>query len=255
MVIKMAYRTDMAVEDMDLDFKYDLELEIDGMIYRKLTVDEKISKKIKKGKGIYYNIDNINYKDNDEGVIDLLANSIVDCFKDINLDYGCDVLVCGLGNDFVTPDALGPLVINKIEVNRHLSKNDGYVISAICPGVMGQTGMESSEIIKAIVDDFKPGLVIVVDALACSDPKRMCHSIQISTAGINPGSGVGNKRKEISKGVLGVEVLAIGVPTVSDIDCFVLMEDDFFVTPKDIDLAMDMLSSILARGINLALQD
>lgn len=254
MVINMSFRTDMAVEDMKLDFRYDIDKKIKGMVYKKLTIDKSLSKKIHKGEGIYYNIDEINYKECPDDIIDLLAHTIKDCLLDINLDSNADVLVCGLGNDFVTPDALGPLVINKIEVNRHLENNDGYVVSAMCPGVMGQTGMESSEIIKAVVDDFHPRLVIVVDALACRDPKRMCHSIQLSTAGINPGSGIGNKRKEISKKVLGVDVLAIGVPTVSDIDCFIEMKNDFFVTPKDIDLAVDILSYIISSGINKALR-
>ena len=249
----MAGRTDMAVESMELDFKYDIQRVIEGMEFRKLTVYDKLSDKIKKGSGIYYNIDNVDYKNKADEATKLLALTIKDCFKDLKIGNRIDILVCGLGNDFVTPDALGPLVINKIEVNRHLDDNNGFVISAMCPGVMGQTGMESSEIIKAIVDDFKPSLVIVVDALACSDPKRMCHSIQLSTAGINTGSGIGNKRKEISKNVLGVDVLAIGIPTVSDIDCFVDMDNNFFVTPKDIDLAMDILSGIVSKGINIAL--
>lgn len=245
----------MAVESINLDFKYDINKEIEGMEIRKLTVDDALSKKINKGIGIYYNIDNVDFKMKQEEATKLLALTIKDCFKDLKISKNSDILVCGLGNDFVTPDALGPLVINKIEVNRHLeSSKQNYVISAMCPGVMGQTGMESSEIIKAIVDDFKPDLVIVVDALACSDPKRMCHSIQLSTAGINPGSGIGNKRKEISKNTLGANVLAIGIPTVSDIDCFVDMDNDFFVTPKDIDLAMDILSNIVSNGINIALR-
>lgn len=251
----MAGRTDMAVESINLDFKYDINKEIEGMEIRKLTVDDALSKKINKGIGIYYNIDNVDFKMKQEEATKLLALTIKDCFKDLKISKNSDILVCGLGNDFVTPDALGPLVINKIEVNRHLeSSKQNYVISAMCPGVMGQTGMESSEIIKAIVDDFKPDLVIVVDALACSDPKRMCHSIQLSTAGINPGSGIGNKRKEISRNTLGANVLAIGIPTVSDIDCFVDMDNDFFVTPKDIDLAMDILSNIVSNGINIALR-
>ena len=247
--------TTMAVENMELDFKYDVDVIIDGMIYRKLTVDDAISKNIKKGKGIYYNIDDIDYLNNKESIISLLENTIKDILVTLKIDNNKSILICGLGNDFVTPDALGPLTVNKVEVNRHLDNVNKYTISAICPGVMGKTGMESSEIVKAIVDDFHPDLVIVVDALACSNPKRMCHSIQLSTAGINPGSGVGNKRKEISKSSIGVDVLAIGIPTVSDIDCFVEMENDFFVTPKDIDLAMDVLSSIIAEGINMALYE
>lgn len=107
---------------------------------------------------------------------------------------------------------------------------------------------------RDIVDDFKPNLVIVIDALACSDPNRMCHSIQLSTAGINPGAGVGNNRKKLSKETLGVDVLAIGIPTVCDINIFSKeVDNNYFVTPNDIDQAMDILSMIIAKSINKAL--
>ncbi|HIT50041.1 MAG TPA: GPR endopeptidase [Candidatus Pelethenecus faecipullorum] len=250
----MAARTDMAVESGNVSFQYDWDKKVQGMIYRKLFVDDDLAKRLKKGKGIYYNIDQVDYLYKQKPATKLLMTAIQDCLSDLKLEENSDILICGLGNDSVTPDALGPLVINKIEVNRHRSDTAfRFTTSAMCPGVMGQTGMESSEIIKAVVDDFKPRLVIVVDALACNDPARMCHSIQLSTAGINPGSGVGNKRKEISKKTLGVDVLAIGVPTVSDIDAFVDVENNFFVTPKDIDLAMDILSQIIAQALNRAL--
>lgn len=249
----MAGRTDMAVESQ-LEFNFDVDKTIHGMSFRKLSVDKDLGKKIKKGEGIYYNIDEVDYRKKQKEATKLLSLTVFDCLENLQLPDSSEILICGLGNDMITPDSLGPLVINKIEVNRHMESEERYVVSAMCPGVMGQTGMESSEIIKAIVDDFKPKLVIVVDALACNHPSRMCHSIQLTTAGINPGSGVGNKRKEISKSSLGVEVLAIGVPTVSDIDSFVDVQNDFFVTPKDIDLAMDILSQILADGINQALR-
>ncbi len=188
-------------------------------------------------------------------IVKLLEATIYDFLINLNLPSKSDILIVGLGNDFVTPDALGPLVINKIEVNRHLEKHpDKYNVSALCPSVMGKTGMESKDVIQAIVDDFHPNLVIIVDALACRDARRMCNSIQLSTAGINPGSGIYNFRKELSKETLGVDVLAIGIPTVSDIDSFVDMEDNYFVTPKDIDLAMDILSGLLAEAINRALR-
>ena len=250
----MAARTDMAVESGNVSFQYDWDKKVQGMIYRKLFVDDDLAKRLKKGKGIYYNIDQVDYLYKQKPATKLLMTAIQDCLSDLKLEENSDILICGLGNDSVTPDALGPLVINKIEVNRHRSDTAfRFTTSAMCPGVMGQTGMESSEIIKAVVDDFKPRLVIVVDALACNDPARMCHSIQLSTAGINPGSGVGNKRKEISKKTLGVDVLAIGVPTVSDIGAFVDVENNFFVTPKDMDLAMDILSQIIAQALNRAL--
>lgn len=251
----MNSRTDMAVENMQSDFKYDVHRTINGMDFKKITVDKALAKKINKKEGIYYNIDNIDYRYKAKEIIKLLSVTIYDCLNALELKEKSQILVVGLGNDFVTPDALGPLVINKIEVNRHLEDNpDKYIVSAICPGVMGQTGMESKDIIQAIVDDFHPDLVIVIDALACNNIKRMCNSIQLSTAGINPGSGIYNFRKELSKASLGVPVLAIGIPTVSDIDCFIEVDNNYFVTPKDIDLAMDILSGIVAEGINQALR-
>ncbi len=255
MVILMNQRTDMAVENMQADFQYDVDRIIQGMNFKKITVDAALAKKIKKREGIYYNIDNIDYRYKAKEIVKLLSLTLYDCLNQLNLKKKSQILIVGLGNDFVTPDALGPLVINKIEVNRHLEDNpDQYIVSAMCPGVMGQTGMESKDIIQAIVDDFHPNLVIVVDALACNHASRMCNSIQISTAGINPGSGIYNFRREISKKSLGVDVLAIGIPTVSDIDCFIEMDDNYFVTPKDIDLAMDILSGIVAESINKALR-
>lgn len=245
-------RTDIAVEDMEIGFVYDVEEIIDNMEYKKCIVDDKLSKKIGKEKGVYYNIDNLDIYDNIPAIINLTANVIKEVIN--NIGDIKDILIVGLGNQAITPDSLGPLAINKIEVNRHLEIEAKYRVSAIAPGVLGKTGMESSEIIKAITDDFKPDLIIVVDALACSNPNRMCNSIQLSTAGINPGAGIGNNRKKLSKEILGVNVLAIGIPTVSDINIFTEeIENDYFVTPNNIDEAMDILSLALAESINEAL--
>lgn len=251
----MKNRTDMAVENMQMNFKYDVDRIIQGMHFKKIKVNKVLAKKIKKKEGIYYTIDEIDYRKKSREITKLLEVTIYDYLANLDLPSKSDILIVGLGNDFVTPDALGPLVINKIEVNRHLEKHpDKYNVSALCPSVMGKTGMESKDVIQAIVDDFHPNLVIIIDALACRDARRMCNSIQLSTAGINPGSGIYNFRKELSKDTLGVEVLAIGIPTVSDIDSFVEMEDNYFVTPKDIDLAMDILSGIVAEALNRALR-
>lgn len=245
-------RTDIALEDMELGFEFEIDKRINGMYLKKCNVDKKLSEKIGKGIGQYYNLDNVDYYNKDKEVIKIIAGIISDIINEIkNIK---DILVVGLGNMSITPDSLGPLAINKIEVNRHKENEKKYLVSAITPGVMGQTGMESSEIVKAIVDDFKPNLVIVIDALACSDPNRMCHSIQLSTAGINPGAGVGNNRKKLSKETLGVDVLAIGIPTVCDINIFSKeVDNNYFVTPNDIDQAMDILSMIIAKSINKAL--
>ena len=244
-------RTDLAIEGLDAGFIYDVDRRINGMDLKKIYVDKDLSKKLGKREGYYYNIDNIDFYEKEKAIIKLLSATIKDIIS--NLNKCKSILVVGLGNDHITPDSLGPYAINKIEVNRHLEESFNYQVSAIAPGVMGQTGMETSEIVKAIVDDFKPDLVIIIDALACNDINRMCHSIQISTAGINPGSGVGNHRKELTKKTLGCEVVAIGIPTVCDLNNFIDTNGTYFVTPNNIDEAMDILSMIIAKGINKAL--
>src|SRR5699024_3070677 len=136
---------------------------------------------------------------------------------------GTKGLIVGLGNWNVTPDALGPMTVEKVMVTNHLFElkyetvRDGYrPIAAISPGGMGVTGMETSNIILSIIEKFKPGFVIVIDALASRSIERINETIQITDTGIHPGSGVGNKRKEMSKESLGVPVIAVGVPTVVD---------------------------------------
>lgn len=133
------------------------------------------------------------------------------------------VLVAGLGNSSVTPDSLGPRVLNNLQVTRHLKVQYGDdfwegrsmpVISAIIPGVMAQTGMESAEILKGIIKETKPDLIIAIDALAARSVKRLGTTIQLTDTGIHPGSGVGNHRHSLTKESLGVPVMAIGVPTV-----------------------------------------
>lgn len=250
-------RTDLAVEDMNLGFAYDIDKEIKGMVFKKLTVDDELSKIIKKNKGLYYNIDNIDLTNYDDDLILMINSVFQDIIYQLNLNDNLKVLVVGLGNDLITPDSLGPLVVKKIDVTSHLNDETlKYEISAIIPGVMGKTGLETSEIVKGMVNEFKFDLVVVVDALACSVPSRMCHSIQLSTAGINPGSGIGNIRKEISQNNLGIPVIAIGVPTVCDIDVFTdEVDNTFFVTPNNIDEAMIVLSNIISDGINMALDE
>ena len=135
------------------------------------------------------------------------------------------VLVAGLGNRSVTPDSLGPCVADHLNVNRHIIREYGkyamdkeYVnlVSAIVPGVMGQTGMESTEIVRGVVDETHPDLVIAVDALAARSCRRLNRTVQIADTGINPGSGVGNHRSGLTEKTLGVPVIGIGVPTVVD---------------------------------------
>lgn len=170
-----------------------------------------------------------------------------------------NVLVAALGNPDITPDALGSLAAAQILVTRHLKQQapeDFSVFSslALCrPGVLGTSGIESAQQVKLLSNHMKPDLIIVIDALAGADPERLCRCIQISTAGISPGSGVGNDRLELSSQALGVPVIALGIPTV--IDAGNLGDGSLpglFVTPRDIDAQVRSGARVIAYGINLA---
>lgn len=210
---------------------------------------------------------------------------------------GGSILVAGLGNREVTADSLGPYVVDKLKINRHIEllnneqESEGLSISSINPGVMAQTGIETAQIVKGVVKESKPVVVIAIDALAARDSKRLNSTIQLSDRGINPGSGVGNHRVGITEESIGVPVIAIGVPTVVDaptivydaLDTFVevlgtikvfaevsdvmksysdeeryeLARDvvspdmaGMYVTPKEIDSDIDVISSVLAGAIN-----
>lgn len=160
-----------------------------------------------------------NYEDR-ENVGKVLVNEIKDILNKNNIKDNYECLVIGLGNKKSTPDALGPMVIDNILVTRHLFELNADVkegirkVSAIIPGVMGNTGIETIDIIKGIVDNVKPKFIIVIDSLCASSIERLNKTIQLTDTGIHPGSGIGNMRKEISKDTLGIPVIAIGVPTV-----------------------------------------
>ena len=166
------------------------------------------------------------------------------------------VLVVGLGNRQITPDALGPEVVDNLHITRHILKEYGRMaenmgisnaisVSAIVPGVMAQTGMETLEIIKGVVRETAPELVIVIDALAARSTKRLNRTIQITDTGINPGSGVGNHRNAINKDTLGVPVIAIGVPTVVDAATIVNDTMEELVTQMDASEHMQRLGGTL----------
>ena len=182
------------------------------------------------------------------------------------------VLIAGLGNKNITPDALGPRCAGQIIATRHLAEETEAVLgklrpaAAIAPGVLGQTGMESDEIIKALVKQIAPDAVVVVDALATKSAARLGCTIQISDSGISPGSGVMNARQEISQKTLGIPVIAVGVPTVVDAATLVAEltgsehnEESskiggMMVTPRDIDQLITHASHMLALVINRAVQ-
>lgn len=170
---------------------------------------------------------------------------------------GKSCLIAALGNPDITPDALGPLCAEHILVTRHLTADPAFSglnsAAVIRTGVLGTTGVESASQIKAICGVVKPDAVIAVDALAGAELGGLCRSVQVSTGGISPGSGVLNDRPEISAAFLGVPVIAVGVPTVADgKDLLDKGAEDTFLTPRDIDVAVRSLAKVIAYGINLA---
>ncbi len=270
----MYYRTDLAVEAHELS-KREAE-EIEGVkctvekreelsITTVEVLDEKGSRAIGKSTGKYITIEvpNIKYsKTAFEDACHVLAEKIASLF---DIKNNTLTLVVGLGNEDITPDSLGTKTVSNIMVTHHMKKHapeifgdDVSSVCAIAPGVMGTTGMESAEIIKSVVRDLKPDLVIVVDALAAQDYSRIGVTVQLSDAGIQPGAGVGNNRSSISEKELGVPVIALGVPTV--VDAMTLLDDaarkdlePFVVTPRDIDSIITRCSKTVSGGINLAL--
>lgn len=307
------FRTDLALERNEIyKNKNNIASNIDGVeveseskenieISRVKIINENGSKALAKPMGNYITLDVKKIKLLDDEKIQEVAEVLSEELRGIIIKHvkECDsILVVGLGNRYVTPDALGPKVIPEIEVTRHILEympsampKDTRPVSAISPGVLGITGIETMEILKGIVDNIKPKMLIVIDALASRSIERISSSIQIADTGIVPGAGVNNTRKEISKNTLGIPVIAIGIPTVVDlasitnecIDLFIeslqekamsnsylneLKEKDNYneikealipkdynmiVTPKEIDELIENMSKIVSKGINMAL--
>jgi len=234
-------RTDLAVEARDMfveqEEKVQKESQLKGVTVKEreqdnikisyVEIDETGEELIGKKKGSYVTIyaDGVKRQDTNrqEKAAEILAKELEELIAKNNIPLDSKGLIVGLGNWNVTPDALGPMTAEKIMVTSHLfeleheSVSDGYrSVASVTPGVMGVTGIETSDIIFGIVEKFNPDFVIAIDALASRSIERVNETIQLSDTGIHPGSGVGNKRKELSKETLGVPVLAIGVPTVVD---------------------------------------
>ena len=307
------FRTDLASERRDLYNKaHNIEKDIEGIeaeeekvnenitISRVKITNEKGEEAIGKPQGNYITIDVKNLKIASEEEIQNASKAVTKELKVLiekHIDNKEPILVVGLGNIYVTPDSLGPKVINEIDITRHLIQYMPEVldestreISAISPGVLGTTGIETLEILKGIVENVKPKLVIVIDALASRSIERISSSVQLADTGIVPGAGVGNTRKELTKNTLGIPVIAIGIPTVVEaatiaadsLTLFIkkvqdegesndflnkLQEEDkykiikeiltpeeynFIVTPKEIDGLIEKMKDVVARGINFA---
>lgn len=284
----MNFRTDLALERTEYIEKEKLDgikqekKEKYGVVITTITVEnEKGEKLLSKPKGRYITMEVGSFMKN----ADLFSEKL-DAVRDeiaTLIPKEGTVLVVGLGNEKITPDALGPKCISLILATRHISKEFAKSIgfenlrsvAAAVPGVLGTTGIETAESIEGIVQKIRPSAVIVIDALAARSAERLGTTIQITDTGVSPGSGVGNKRSRIDKNSMGVPVIAIGVPTVVDAatmaadilgeagmsekEIEALLEKGhnkelMMVTPKEIDNVIDRAASLVAMGINTALQ-
>ena len=293
----MEIRTDLALEARE-KFEED-NVEIKGVVLTEEYVEEseiqitKIVIETENGaramgrpKGTYITIECPNMTEDEEESQSQISRVLAKYIKSLfpKKDEEQSVLIVGLGNRDITPDALGPVVADNLLITRHVVKEYGKcatgkektnLISSIVPGVMAKTGMETVEIIKGIVKETKPDIIIAVDALAARSTKRLNRTIQIADTGINPGAGVGNNRHAINIESVGVPVIAIGIPTVVDaativcdtIKSMIDMKEDptfrellspnlkgMFVTPKDVDETIKRLGFTVSEGINLALE-
>lgn len=220
--LKEQLEKDTAVEGIVI--QTDKHKTLDILITQVTIESEEGAKKLGKPIGSYITIESESMKQNDPEVHEHIISGLAEHLKRIlPQKERLNVLVVGLGNRFATPDALGPHVANKVLVTRHLKSEipeqiDETIseLSSFAPGVMGLTGIETSEMIKGVVEHVKPDCVIAIDALAARHIKRINTTIQISTTGISPGAGVGNKRRALNEETIGCPVIAIGVPTVVD---------------------------------------
>lgn len=244
MLDRCRIRTDLALEAKESFEEDNVEIHgvkieenyDEGREIRSTTVTietEKGAKAMGKPIGTYITLEAPNMSVPDEDYHREISEELAGCIRELIADIGetseedkeRSVLIVGLGNREVTPDALGPEVVGNMQITRHIVKEYGKyamgkdevtLVSGIVPGVMAQTGMETLEIVKGVVDETNPDFIIAIDALAARSTKRLSRTIQVSDTGINPGSGVGNHRDGLNKDTLGVPVIAIGIPTVVD---------------------------------------
>ena len=217
-------RTDLIVEQVTDENNASTKVyDENGIKITTVEVDKNMSEQINKKVGDYVTIefDDVTDSHNQEIVKKIFSEQLSEIIKKTKIKDSDKCLIIGLGNDKSTPDSLGPLTIEKVLVTNHLfmygQVEEGFrSVSAIIPGVTGTTGIETSDLIKSVVDGIKPDFLIMIDALASQALDRVNKTIQISNTGIHPGSGVGNSRKEISKDTTGIPVIAIGIPTVVD---------------------------------------
>ena len=275
--MKQRIRTDLAAERFQsIKQSTNRGREVEGVSYHRKTIHSfpveemeiqtpSASKLLCKPCGFYYTIAlNKICKRCDHAFIDG-----VQCIAQIlqnHLPKGNRYLIACLGNPSITPDAIGPLCAKQIMVTRHLKSympemfSDFAEVSLVSPGVLGTTGIESASLVKGAVDAVHPDAVIVIDAMAAADVANLCKTIQITDTGIEPGSGVGNRRYALNQKTLGVPVLSMGVPTIVDMSTLLYsigntdsVDREMMVTPQNIDSLVSDSAKLLAYGINFAL--
>jgi len=280
-------RTDLALEAKEL-WNEAHPGEPDGVVHSEKTdrgftvsetriLDDRGSSALCKPIGRYITIELQRLLRREDGAFSDCAHVLAGSLTSLlNLEDGDTVLVVGLGNSSITPDAIGHLTLRSTLVTRHLTQSSPEdfaafrPVAALEPGVLGTTGMESAQIIRSVVGDIHPAAVLAIDALASRSMSRICRTLQLTDTGIIPGSGIGNGRQELSEKTLGVPVIAMGVPTVVDaatlaadlaLNAGVELDEDalrrdcgsMIVTPRDIDSAAAGISRLMGYGINLAL--
>lgn len=242
------------------------------------------SKSLGKPMGTYITLEAASLHEEDEDYHRDVSIELAKQLRSVLPDIGNEksVLVVGLGNRDVTADSIGPSTVDNLLITRHIIREYGtkayktpkvHRISAFVPGVMAKTGMETAEIIKGVIKETTPDIVIVIDALAARSTKRLNRTVQITDTGIHPGSGVGNHREALTKESLGVPVIAMGIPMVVDagtivsdamskmprnyddniLNCMDTQLQNMYVTPKNIDETTKRLSFTLSEAINMAL--
>lgn len=275
------HKVDLGNKNIRLDLINDIDVDnktseiMDNNRIERIIIDSKKSKKYNKSSGEYISIlfNDVTDSDSKNKLIKDLSKELKYLLNRKKL-LNKSVLVVGLGNSYSTPDSLGPKVIKNIISTRHISllsslDNNYSIVSKISPGVFADTGIESFDIIKSITRTIKPDYIIVIDSLSSKSLNKVNKVIQITDSGIDPGSGVGNHRKEISKKTLKIPIIAIGVPTVVNLHTIVKdtleeyelekildnKSNDYMVTPKEIDFVIDQLSYVISKSINIVLHN
>ncbi len=283
---RMRVRTDLALEARESFEGSDTEVhgvvveeeyeeDLDLKVTRVKILSERGAREMGKPVGTYLTLEAPGLAVPDEDYHREISEALADCLKELAGDQKSrSVLVAGLGNRDVTPDALGPKAVSNLMITRHLFREYGReamgmeqasAVSGIAPGVMAQTGMETSEILQGVIDQTSPDLLVVIDALAARSTRRLGRTIQLTDTGIQPGSGVGNHRGSLTRESLGIPVIAIGVPTVVEAAAIIYDAqgscermpphlNGMFVTPKNIDEMIKQLSFTLSEALNIVFQ-